>query len=484
MNKYAVIKGTNKDDWFDIERLSNGQTKIAGYRIKNGEKADVFHQRTYSNQETKEIWIYGLDDDDVFKVVGQGEKPICLRLIGGQNKDVFDIQNGNNVKLYDYKSTKNEFVTKKGSLKLTDDYETNIYDYKKLKNSSNQLIPSIGANPDDGFKIGFVDTYTTYGFERNPFTAQHKLSAAYYFATQGFDLAYNGEFANVVGNLNLGIDAKFTSPNYAFNFFGSGNETLNPEADKDDGLDADLDYNRVKIREFKIAPSLIWRGRLGASLKVGLTYEAFEVEETQGRYINLFIGDNVEVNNDFYGVDAKYHYSNSDNDAFPTLGMMVALQTGYRNNVSTSKSFGYVIPECGIDYKLVPSGQLVFATKLRGHFNLGDDYEFYQGATLGADQGLRGYRKQRFNGKSAFVQSTDLRLNLRKVKTGLLPLHIGLYGGFDYGRVWINNDDSDTWNTSLGGGVFANAADMLTLNLSAFNSDDGLRLAFRVGFGF
>ena len=60
----------------------------------------------------------------------------------------------------------------------------------------------------------------------------------------------------------------------------------------------------------------------------------------------------------------------------------------------------------------------------------------------------------------------------------------GLLGGFDYGRVWINNDDSDTWNTSLGGGVFANAADMLTLNLSAFNSDDGLRLAFRVGFGF
>jgi hypothetical protein len=484
INKYAVIKGTNKDDWFDIERLSNGQTKITGYRIKNGEKADIFHQRTYSNQETKEIWVYGLDDDDVFKVIGQGEKPICLRLIGGQNKDVFDIQNGNNVKLYDYKSTRNEFVTKKGSLKLTDDYETNIYNYKKLKNSSNQLIPSIGANPDDGFKIGFVDTYTTYGFERNPFTAQHKLAAAYYFATQGFDLAYNGELANVVGNLNLGIDAQFTSPNYAFNFFGFGNETPNPEADEDDGLDADLDYNRVKIRTFKIAPSLIWRGRLGASFKMGLTYEAYEVEETQGRYINLFVGDNVEVSNDFYGVDAKYHYSNSDNDAFPTLGMMVALQTGYRNNISTSKSFGYVIPEFGIDYKLVPSGQLVLATKLRGHINLGDDFEFYQGATIGADQGLRGYRNQRFNGKSAFVQSTDLRLNLRKVKTGLLPLHIGLYGGFDYGRVWIDNEDSDTWNTSLGGGIFANAADMLTLNLSAFNSDDGLRLAFRVGFGF
>ncbi len=163
---------------------------------------------------------------------------------------------------------------------------------------------------------------------------------------------------------------------------------------------------------------------------------------------------------------------------------MFGLQGGFRNNTDTSKGFGYIIPEFGIDYKLVPNGQIVLATKLKGHFNLGNNFEFYQGATLGASQGLRGYRNQRFNGKNAFVQSTDLRLNLRKVKTGLLPLNIGFYGGFDYARVWIKNEDSDVWNTSLGGGIFANAADMLTLNLSAFSSDDGLRLAFRLGFGF
>ena len=124
------------------------------------------------------------------------------------------------------------------------------------------------------------------------------------------------------------------------------------------------------------------------------------------------------------------------------------------------------------------------ATKLKGHLNLGDGFEFYQAANLGANNGLRGYRNERFTGKNAFVQSTDLRLNLRKVKTGLLPLNIGVYGGVDYGRVWIENDNSNVWNTSIGGGIFANAADVLTLNLSAFNSDEGLRLAFKIGFGF
>ena len=47
INKFAVIKGTNKDDWFDVERLPSGKTKVTAYRIKDGEKADIFHQRTY-----------------------------------------------------------------------------------------------------------------------------------------------------------------------------------------------------------------------------------------------------------------------------------------------------------------------------------------------------------------------------------------------------------------------------------------------------
>ncbi len=138
----------------------------------------------------------------------------------------------------------------------------------------------------------------------------------------------------------------------------------------------------------------------------------------------------------------------------------------------------------GFDYKLVPSGQLVLATKLKGHINIGDDFEFYQGANIGANNGLRGYRNERFTGKSAFVQSTDLRLNLRKVKTGILPLNIGIYGGVDYGRVWVEDDNSEKWNNSFGGGLFVNVAGFDVGNISAFNSNDGLRLAFKLGFGF
>ncbi len=481
VNKYAIIKGTDKDDWFEIER-NKKLTKITGYRIQQEKKGEIFHERTYSHIDTKEIWIYGLDDEDVFKVSGKGENLIKIRLVGGQNKDTYNVENGNKIKIYDYKSKDSKFVTKKGSKKLTNDYETNVYNYKKPAYNSNQLVPSIGSNPDDGFKIGFTNTFTAYGFERNPFTSQHIISASYYFATKGFDIAYSGEFANIIGSANLIINAKFTSPNYAINFFGFGNETINPNVEFEDVFD--LDYNRVKLRTLKIAPALQWHGDLGSKVKLGLSYESIEVEETKGRFINTIIGDNVDVYNNFVGTELTYGFENKDNNAFPTLGMETNVQVGYKFNIDDSNGFGYLIPSIAFNYRLTPNEQLVVATKLAGQINIGDDFEFYQAASLGANNGLRSYRNERFTGKSSFVQSTDLRLNLRKVKTSLLPFNIGIYGGFDYGRVWVDGEDSDKWNSSLGGGLFFNGAGMIVGNLSVFSGNDGLRLGFKIGFGF
>ncbi|AOW20652.1 metallophosphoesterase [Urechidicola croceus] len=487
IKKYAVIKGTDRDDWFEIIRLPNGKTKVTTYNIKKNKKDDITFEHLYDKSLTEEIWIYGLDDDDYFEVKGKGNSVIPLRIVGGQNNDTYVVENGRKVSIYDYKSKKNDVENaKKARVKLTDDYETNVYSYKKIKNNTNQIIPVIGYNPDDGVKFGISDTYTVYGFERNPFTSQHIISGAYYFATNGFELSYNGEFANVIGKANLGIETKYTSPNFSGNFFGYGNAT--PNFDEELGLD----YNRVKLSMLKFAPSLIWRGRTGASFKTSMIYESVEVEETEGRYVNTFYVESGEENTEsFIGFETDLNFKNKDNDAFPTLGMQTGLTLGYKSNINNSNGFGYVIPSLGFDYKLVSSGQLVFATLAKAHIMLGDDYEFYQAANIGGNNGLRGYRNERFTGSSSFVQSTDLRLNLRKVQTAVIPLNIGIYAGFDYGKVWIEDNlfynpdfHSENWNTSVGGGIFFNAADVLSGNLAAFNSDDGVRITFGIGFGF
>ena len=485
VNKFQVITGTNKDDWFDIERLPNGQTKITAYTIKKGDKNNIFHERIYDKNETKEIWIYGLDDEDEFVVKGDEKDLIRIRIIGGQNNDTYKILNGKKVKIYDYKSKKNTFETKKGKKKLTDNYEINIYDYKKLKNNQNIITPTIGFNPDDGVKIGFSNTYTAYGFERNPFTSQHKLSGAYFFATSGVELNYSSEIANILKNWNLGINATFTSPNYAMNYFGLGNNSYNPEA-------FDLkeeDYNRVKISKLFAGTFIQWKGDLDAKIKIAMQYQKIKIDNTFGRFIsNEFTTDNaIFKSQEFINTEASYQFENIDNKAFPTMGMKTKIVAGYTSNLNNDNNFAYFTPSISFDYKLASNGQLVMATKLKSHFTFGDSYEFYQAANIGGNDGLRGYRNQRFTGKNSFYHSTDIRLNIRKYRTSLIPLSIGVFGGFDYGTVWGQENtrfSKTTFNTSIGGGVFFNAANMMSGNLAVFNSDDGPRLTVTFGFAF
>jgi hypothetical protein len=485
INKFQIIRGTQKNDWFEIERLKDRQTKVTAYTIKKGERNNVFHQRIYNESETKELWIYGLDEEDVFIVKGDKKTKLKIRIIGGQNNDKYTILNGEKVIIYDFKTKKNTFETNKGRKKLTDDYETNVYDYKKLKNSKNVITPTIGFNPDDGVKVGFSNIYTAYGFERNPFTSEHSLSGAYYFATTGIELDYVSEIANVFGKWNFGINSTFTSPNFAINYFGEGNDSSNPEAN-------DLkeeDYNRIRISKFFAGTFIQWKSDLDAQIKLGVKYQKIQVENTTDRFVNSEFGANNSVfeHQKFINAEGSYQFENIDNHAFPTMGMRTEIVTGYTSNLNNNKNFGYLIPSISFDYKLVPSGQLVLATKLKSHFTFGGSYEFYQAANIGGNDGLRGYRNQRFTGKNSLYQSTDIRLNLRRFKTSLVPLNIGLFGGFDYGTVWGQENSSfknTKFNTSLGGGIFINAANMISGNISAFNSEDGVRFSLTFGFAF
>jgi hypothetical protein len=83
---------------------------------------------------------------------------------------------------------KNKFLilTKKTKTVLTDDYSINQYDYTKPI----QKFPLIGYNPDDGLKVVLLTKYLVNNFKQNPYT--QSIPKSYYFATNGFDLVYNG----------------------------------------------------------------------------------------------------------------------------------------------------------------------------------------------------------------------------------------------------------------------------------------------------
>lgn len=481
LQKTIVITGTDKRERFEITRLPQGKTQVKTFRIKK-DSEELVHEKIYSKELTNEIWIYGLDDEDIFQVNGKSDAYIKIRLIGGQNNDLYQIENGKKVVVYDYKTKKNRLETdQKTKVCLTDNYDINNYDYKKPKYNIPFLTPNAGFNPDDGVWLGAMFSYQINGFVQDPFTQKHNISALYAFETNGVEAKYNGIFANVWGIWDLHLNARFTSPSFSVNYFGAGNTTEN--------LDDDLgmDFNRVRMQSFGFAPSLVRNGRYGTTIEAKIGVENIKIEKTENRIMSIPDVLNPDVFDDifFAKTSLEYAYNNYDNTSFPTMGFTFSANASWTINLEeTKRNFPVLEAYLGFTRKITRNGKLTFGTIFKTKAILGNDFEFYQGASIGGNNGLRGYRNERFLGKTSYTQSSDIRLVLGSHNKGLIPVKYGIMTGYDYGRVWLKDENSNRWHQSYGGGFWLGAAELLSVNVNFFHSEDGNRITAGLGFNF
>jgi hemolysin activation/secretion protein len=168
------------------------------------------------------------------------------------------------------------------------------------------------------------------------------------------------------------------------------------------------------------------------------------------------------------------------------MGFGFSIKGTWKMNLEElNRNFTALETKINLNHRLDKKGKLVLATILKSKILFNDHYEFYQGATLGGDYDLRGFRNERFLGKRSFYQSSDIRWQLGKIKKSLLPLSYGLLGGFDYGRVWLPNESSNKWHQAFGGGLWLNGLNVLTARITYFKSrDEEARLSVGLGFGF
>jgi hypothetical protein len=482
LQKTVLIVGTDKKDKFVITHTSKNSTEIAIYRLKK-EGGELLYTKKFTSDKTKNIWVYGLDDDDVFEVKGDTNSAIKIRLIGGQNNDSYTIENGKKIKIYDFKTKPNNFtLDSKTKTFLTDDYESNLYNYEKVKYNAFSGFPFGGYNPDDGVKLGIIANYTVNKFNQYPYTQKHILKANYLFATSGYEFIYNGYFPKTIGQWDFDLESKFTSPNFTINYFGYGNETIN-----NDALNG-MDYNRVRLRTLKASPAIKKVGRYGSEINIAAHFEKIKVEETTSRYINIpdVVNPNVFKSQQYIGAAIKYSFENYDLPSLPTMGFGFSVIGSWKMNIQDTKTnFPTLDAKINFNHKIDANGQFVLATILKSKVLFNTNFEFYQGATLGGDYDLRGFRNERFLGKASFYQSTDLRWNIGKIKKSIIPMSYGVLGGFDYGRVWLNGEDSDKWHQSVGGGIWINGLNVITGRITYFKStDDRARVTFGLGYGF
>jgi hypothetical protein len=482
LQKTVLVVGTNKKDKFVINHVSNNNIKIDIYRLKK-EGEELVYTKSFNDSKTKNIWIYGLDGDDTFEEIGNKHSSINIQLIGGQNHDTYIVKKGKNTKLIDFKSKKNTYTVDGKTKKfLTDDYDTNRYDYTKPKYNSFSGLPTIGFNPDDGIKIGIIANYTINHFKQNPYTRKHTLKANYYFATEGFEILYNLHVPKIVKEWDFNLESRLTSPNFAINYFGYGNNSEN-----NDDING-MDFNRVRIRILKLTPQIKKVGLYGSTILFQTSFESFDVEKTSNRFIALpnIIDPRVFESQQFAGVGIKYSYENYDNPSFPTMGMGFSITGSWKTNIKDSKrNFPTLESKLNFNYKIDAQGKIVLATLLKGKTILNNNFEFYQGATLGGDYDLRGFRNERFLGNTSFFQSSDLRFSIGKIRNSIIPMSYGLFSGFDYGRIWAYGENSNKWHQSIGGGLWLNGLNAITARLTYFKSpDNDGRITFGLGFGF
>lgn len=475
LSRTVMIAGTDKKDKFVLNHTAKNSIELKVYRIKkDGE--ELIYTKIFKDKTTKNLWIYGLDDNDVYEVNGEQKSKILIRLIGGQNNDSYNIANGKRVRIYDFKSKTNAYnLDGRARAILTDDYDVNLYNYKKPKYNVFSGLPTAGFNPDDGLKLGININYTVNNFKQNPYTQKHIVNGYYYFATAGFELEYKSHFPGLLGNWVIDVEAKYTTPNFAMNYFGYGNETENN--DRDQGMD----YNRVRIQKIKAAPAIRHIGRHGTEFSFQTIFEQMKVENTEGRIINSpgIVNPNVFETQQYGSAKMQYSFKNADFNSKPTLGMgFLVAGTWTTNLIDNKKNFPTLEGNLSFVHKIDSEGQLVFATIFKTKAILNNNYEFYQGVTLGGDKDLRGYRYERFLGNTSYSQSTDLRYTIGKIRKTIVPFTYGVLAGFDYGRIWLEGEDSKKWHNDFGGGFWINGINVITARVSYFKSPDEVGRVF------
>jgi hypothetical protein len=484
LNELVILTGTDSDDFIEITRVSNRKTAVKISRIIDGEKGEVILDRVFDKKITQEIWIYGLDDKDIFEVSGKADNPIYIRIIGGQENDTYRIKNGRRVRIYDHRSKENNVEINNGAkLDFTDTYSDNLFDYNKTIEKGGGINPTLGYNPDDGTILGLENVSIVKGFHRNPFSIRNSFEALIYTATKGFEFNYSGEFANLFGDWNLKVTGKATNDNYAVNFFGYGNNTKN----EDESLGRD--YNRIRLSAFGTTIGLKKRGSFGSDYGINFGIEAIKTQSNENRFIETFRP--ADINEGFYdrrfiaGAQAEFNYESFDNKLLPTRGMLFNVNTGLKTQIgNTSLTHVYLNSELHFYTALSTNRKLVLKTNANAQIRFTDNLLFFQAAQIGARNGLRGFRAERFTGQNSFVGGADVRYSFDSFKTKFLPLQLGVFAGSDVGRVWLSNEDVNNWHYDYGVGFWVTAANSIKGNFNFFNSKEGFRFSFGFGYNF
>jgi len=169
-----------------------------------------------------------------------------------------------------------------------------------------------------------------------------------------------------------------------------------------------------------------------------------------------FVGKNFINDNNvfkwqtFAGAELNYDVEILNDSIVPTKGFMFNADILAAQNLKESnRNFVKFSANAQV---YIPLGNKFSYVLRTGATTVTGKPEFYQYASIGGAPDMRGFKRERFWGKTVFWNTHDLRF-ISNVKSFFFNGKAGLIAFFDNGRVWMPGENSNTWHTDVGGGI-------------------------------
>lgn len=467
--RYADVSATKADEDVRVDRGADGSVRVS--IAERGAGRAPYYDRTFFPDETREIRLYLGDGDDHTTVAGP-RSPIRVRIVGQGGADEIESADGSGVTFYD---GGNRSVVRGDGI----DHEESdperpfawFEEHYDLDWGGNTLsLPVVSYDPDRGLVPTLLVQSTRFGFARLPYSSRLDLSA-------GWSIGHEAPLVHArflgrdrVAGADLILDARYSGID-VLNFFGFGNET--PYA-------GGRSFYKVEQEQLTLMAALGAGDGETWALSAGPVFKWVETDTTDANLLSqappVGAGSQAQV-----GLRLAGSASQVDRAGMPTRGLRAEGGLDVFPGVADLED-AFVRGAVEVDGYWSPFGpNLTLAARLGGAKVWGT-YPYYEAAFLGGSGSLRGQPEERFAGDAMLYGGLELRTFLARI-TLLLPMDVGVFGLFDGGRTWVEDESSGAWHRGAGGGLWFAPLRRSTAVHIAWAQSEGRR-SFYGGVGF
>ena len=483
ISKEVNVLGSNKDEFFTVKEEPGGI--LVQVRAQEKDTSLLMYSRLFDPKVTKEIRLYGFNGNDNFFIDGNVRTRTRIRMIGGRGNDTFNVEGAARSFIYDLSTENNPVISSrhtevnKSSNPLINDYNMQGYQYDYFR------FPtiSLGFNPEDGILLGAGISSRTFGFRKEPYKSDQRLAFLYSIGWHAIQARYRGTFIGVQRKYDLVLNADLEMPALR-NFFGYGNNTeIAPGKDNT--------FYRARYK-YASADVLLQRRMFGNGvLKLQVGPSAFHYWNNTRRNDDLVLEYPQNIGLDSASVYKSKTYlggkviadvNNLNSELFPTRG--IAWRTSFTalgDLTSGAHPYTDLHTDMNIYASLSDPAKLIAVLRAGGGHIFSENFEYFQAESVGQGNFLRGFRKNRFSGRSMAYGSAELRIKITDVKSYFFPGTLGAVAFDDVARVWMDDELSKKWHNAFGGGLYYIPFNLFVLSATVAHSRE--ELLFNVTLG-